>query len=85
MVVVRFPDVDVDGESNMLLISVLDWAFILVRSVMKGRIWKDPRRSRKLEEPQLELQFKKLMFKSPSNTIDFSSLFALERERDSMC
>ena len=47
---------------------------------MKGRIWQDPRRSRKLEEPQLELQFKRLMLKSPSNTIDFSSLFNLKRK-----
>ena len=59
MVVVRFPDIDEygDGEANMLSLSVLDWAVILVGSVMKGRIWQDPRRTRKLEEPQLELQF----------------------------
>ena len=57
MVVVRFPDIDEygDGEPNKLSISVLDWAVILVASVMKGRIWQDARRSRKLEEPQLEL------------------------------
>ena len=59
MVVVRFPDIDEygDGEANMLSLSVLDWAVILVGSVMKGRIWQDPRRTRRLEEPQLELQF----------------------------
>ena len=44
MVVVRFPDIDEygKGEANMLSISVL--AVILVESVMKRRIWQDPRR-----------------------------------------